>query len=50
MIGESGSQKLFKAVYAAVCNMGMGHEPNGGVTTLDIPMSELQNGKSERKH
>ena len=33
--------KLFKAVYAAGCNMGIGHEPNGGVTTLEITGEEL---------
>ena len=46
VIGEAGSQKLFKAVYAAGCNMGIGHETNGGVTTLEIPASELPPGKS----
>ena len=46
VIGEAGSQKLFKAVYAAGCNMGIGHEPNGGMTTLDIPKSELPPGKT----
>jgi hypothetical protein len=46
VIGEAGSQKLFKAVYAAGCNMGIGHETNGGVTTLEIPASELPPGQS----
>ena len=46
VIGEEGSGKLFKAVYAAGCNMGIGHEPNGGVTTLEIPTSELPPGKT----
>ena len=46
VIGDEGTQKLFKAVYAAGCNMGIGHEPNGGVTTLDIPKSELPPGKT----
>ncbi len=46
VIGEEGSGKLFNAVYAAGCNMGIGHEPNGGVTTLDIPKSELPPGKT----
>jgi hypothetical protein len=45
VIGEAGSQKLFKAVYAAGCNMGIGHEPDGGITTLEIPGSELPPGK-----
>ena len=26
--------------------MGIGHEPNGGMTTLDIPKSELPPGKT----
>ncbi len=46
VIGEAGSQKLFKAVYAAGCNMGIGHEPNGGVTTLEIAKDELPPGQS----
>ena len=46
VIGEAGSKKLFKAVYAAGCNLGIGHEPNGGVTTLEIPKSELPPGKT----
>ena len=46
VIGEAGSQKLFKAVYAAGCNMGVGHETNGGVTTLEIAKDELPPGKS----
>jgi hypothetical protein len=37
--GEGG--KLRKAVYATDVNMGIGHEPNGGVTTLEISKSEL---------
>ena len=41
VVGDEGTRKLRKAVYAAGCNMGIGHEPNGGVTTLDIPKSEL---------
>jgi len=45
VIGEAGSKKLFKAVYAAGCNLGIGHEPDGGVTTLEIPKDELPPGK-----
>ena len=44
--GDEGTPKLYKAVYAAGCNMGIGHEPNGGVTTLEIPKSELPPGKT----
>ena len=44
--GDEGTRKLRKAVYAAGCNFGIGHEPNGGVTTLEIPASELPPGKT----
>ena len=44
--GDEGTPKLYKAVYAAGVNMGIGHEPNGGMTTLDIPKSELPPGES----
>ena len=46
VVGDEGTPKLHKAVYAAGCNMGIGHEPNGGVTTLEIPASELPPGKT----
>ena len=46
VIGDEGAPKLHKAVYAAGCNMGIGREPNGGVTTLEIPKSELPPGKT----
>ena len=45
VVGDDASKKLFKAVYAAGCNLGIGHEPNGGVTTLEIAASELPPGK-----
>ena len=41
--GETG--KLCKAVYAAGCNLGMGHEPDGSMTTLQIMKSEIPKGK-----
>ena len=46
VVGDKGAPKLHKAVYAAGCNLGMGHETNGGVTTLEIPASELPPGQS----
>ena len=46
VVGDEGAPKLHKAVYAAGVNMGIGHEPNGGVTTLEIPKSELPPGKT----
>lgn len=42
--GEEG--KSFKGVYARGCNLAPGKEPNGGVTTLDIPVGELPGGES----
>ena len=41
VVGDEKTRKLRKAVYAAGCNMGVGHEPNDGVTTLEIPYSEV---------
>ena len=37
-------KKLVKATYAAGCNMGIGHETDGGVTTLLIYDDELPPG------
>ena len=44
--GDDQENKLCKSVYAAGCNMGIGREPNKGVTTLEIPRSELPPGKA----
>ena len=44
--GDKAGKKLLKAVYAAGCNMGIGREPDKGVTTLEIPKSELPPGKT----
>ena len=41
--GEEGAPKLFKSIYDAGCNLGIGREP--GVTTLEIPSGELPPGK-----
>ena len=46
VVGDEGTPKLHKAVYAAGCNMGIGHEPNKGVTTLEIAKDELPPGES----
>ena len=43
-VGEDPKAKLFKSVYWEGVNAGIGHEPEGGVTTLDIPKSELPAG------
>lgn len=44
VVAGASKPKLFKSVYAAGCNLGMGHEPDGGVTTLAIPLSQLPQG------
>ena len=44
VVGDGAKEKLLKSVYAAGANMGIGHEPNGGVTTLQITASELPKG------
>ena len=40
--GEEGEPKLYKSLYAAGCNMGIGHE--SAVTTLNIPLNKLPKG------
>ena len=46
VVGDEVSQKLLKAVYASGANVGIGHEPNKGVTTLEIDKAELPPGKT----
>ncbi|MBR4614033.1 MAG: hypothetical protein IKO55_00370, partial [Kiritimatiellae bacterium] len=43
--GDDRMAALKKNCYARGYNMGMGYEPDGGVTTLEIPVSELPAGK-----
>ena len=43
--GEDKAAVLKKNVYARGYCMGIGHEPDGGVTTLEIPAAELPAGK-----
>ena len=43
--GDDRKAALKKNCYARGYNMGMGYEPDGGVTTLEIPVSELPAGK-----
>ncbi len=44
MACAKGGERLRKTVYAAGCNMGVGHETNGGVTVLEVPFAELPPG------
>ena len=37
--------KLCKSVYAVGGNLAVGHEPNGGVTTLFVPKAQLPKGE-----
>ena len=45
VVGDASEKRLFKSVYAIGRDLGIGHEPNGGVTTLEIPKSKLPEGK-----
>ena len=38
--------RYFKSVFFSGVNLGIGHEPNHGVTTVNIPASELPAGKT----
>ena len=44
--GSGGGETCRKTVYAAGCNMAVGHETNGGATTLDVPVAELPPGEN----
>ena len=41
---RGGARSVTKATYAAGCNMGIGHETDGGVTTLLFALDELPPG------
>jgi len=45
MADEDTAKRYFKSVYFSAVGSGVGHEPNNGVTTVDIPKSELPVGK-----
>ena len=45
VIGKDPKKRLFKSVYFEGVNLGIGNEPNGGVTTVDIPQNELPEGR-----
>lgn len=46
VIGKDPKKRLFKSVYFDGVNLGIGNEPNGGVTTVDIPQNELPEGRA----
>ncbi len=43
--GDDPKARYFKSVYFSGVNAGIGHEPNKGLTRVDIPASELPAGK-----
>ena len=45
MADEDTKKRFFKSVYFSGVNAGMGHEPDGGITKVEIPLSELPAGK-----
>ena len=45
IVGGNPREMVTKSVYFEGVNCGIGHEPEGGVTTLEIPKSELPKGR-----
>ncbi len=45
VVGDDPKARLFKCVFAEGVNLGYGHEPNRGKTTLEIPNGQLPAGK-----
>ena len=43
--GKDPEKRYFKSVYFAAVGSGIGHEEDGGVTHVDIPVSELPQGE-----
>ena len=45
-IGDDKEKKFFKSAYFEGVNLGIGHEPDGGITKVELPMAELPAGKN----
>ena len=45
IVGDDPNARLFKSVYFEGCNSGIGHEPNHGITEVEIPVAKLPAGK-----
>ncbi len=45
VVGDDIKARYFKSVFFSGVNSGIGHEPNGGVTKVDMPLSQLPAGK-----
>ena len=46
IVGEDRKARMFKSVYFEGCNVAPGHEPNDGMTEVEIPVAELPAGKN----
>ena len=46
VVGDDPKARLFKSVYFEGCNVAPGHEPNNGITEVEIPVAELPAGKN----
>ncbi len=44
VIGDDPKKKFFRSVYFEGCNLGIGHEPNHGLTAVEIKKDELPAG------
>lgn len=44
--GDDPKRRLFRSVYFEGCNAGIGHEPNGGETRVELSKSLFPNGKT----
>ena len=45
-IGDDPAKKFFKSAYFEGVNLGVGHEPDGGITKVELPIAELPAGKN----
>lgn len=45
VVGDDMKNRCFKSVFFSGVNSGIGHEPDNGTTTVDIPLSEIPAGK-----
>ncbi len=45
VVGDDPKKRYFKSEYFSGVNLGIGHEPNNGVTNVDIPVADLPKGK-----
>ena len=43
---EFVKERYFKSVFFSGVNSGIGHEPNRGITEVEIPAAELPAGKN----